>query len=73
MTGSDLEEGEVPEGDGVDHPVGEGLWGRVFSEPKWKSGQLKSRRNRGKIGTIYNKNRSISGQKTSQVMFYFSF
>ena len=29
MTGSDLEEGEVPEGDGVDHPVGEGLGGNL--------------------------------------------
>ena len=29
MTGSDLEEGEVPEGDGVDHPVGEGLRGNL--------------------------------------------
>ena len=25
------------------------------------------------IGTIYNENRSISGQKTSQIMFYLSF
>ena len=48
-------------------------WSRVFSEPKWKSGQLKSRWNRGKIGTIYEENRSISGQKTSQIMFFLSF
>ena len=46
---------------------------RVFSEPKWKSGQMKSRWNRSKIGTIYEENRSKSGQKTSQIMFYLSF
>ena len=46
---------------------------RVFSEAKWKSGQLESRWNLGKIGKTYDENRSISGQKRSQRMFQLSF